>query len=93
MDTSYRRFGNAASAIRLTTLVLALWSAWAKPAAAAALFWDINGAAPGIGGTGAWNTTNAFWNTSAPAAAARRRSGTTGRSTTPSSRRERAPRR
>ena len=65
MDTSYRRFGNAALAIRLTTLVLALWSAWAKPVAAATLYWDINGVTPGLGGAGTWNTANNFWNTSA----------------------------
>ncbi len=35
------------------------------PAQAAPLYWDINGATPGSGGptpTGAWNTTNTFWN-------------------------------
>jgi len=28
----------------------------------ASLYWDVNGAAPGLGGTGNWNTAN-YWNT------------------------------
>ncbi|HXD04673.1 MAG TPA: autotransporter-associated beta strand repeat-containing protein, partial [Burkholderiaceae bacterium] len=32
---------------------------------AATLYWDINGNGTGLGGLGTWNTTNAFWNTSA----------------------------
>ncbi|WP_431112838.1 YadA family autotransporter adhesin [Variovorax paradoxus] len=40
-------------------------AAWAMPAVAATLYWDINGNTAGTGGTGTWNTANAFWNTSA----------------------------
>jgi fibronectin-binding autotransporter adhesin len=32
------------------------------------LYWDINGNTAGLGGTGAWNTANTFWNTSATGA-------------------------
>lgn len=52
-------------ALRLTVLAFAVASAWAMPAAAATLYWDTNGATPGLGGAGTWNTTNNFWNTSA----------------------------
>jgi fibronectin-binding autotransporter adhesin len=52
------------SALRLTTLVVALATAWATLAAAATLYWDINGVTPGLGGAGIWNTANNFWNTS-----------------------------
>ncbi|WP_421522021.1 autotransporter outer membrane beta-barrel domain-containing protein [Ochrobactrum quorumnocens] len=37
----------------------------APPAFAGNLYWDPNGAAAGIGGTGSWNLTGAMWNTSA----------------------------
>lgn len=52
-------------ALRRTVLAFAVASAWAMPAPAATLYWDINGVTPGLGGAGTWNTTNNFWNTSA----------------------------
>ncbi|MBZ9767076.1 autotransporter-associated beta strand repeat-containing protein [Mesorhizobium sp. CA6] len=36
----------------------------AVPAGAADLYWDVNGTAVGLGGTGAWNTSSLFWNPS-----------------------------
>ncbi|WP_246681601.1 autotransporter-associated beta strand repeat-containing protein [Mesorhizobium sp. B2-4-3] len=36
----------------------------AVPAGAADLYWDVNGTAVGLGGTGAWNTTSLLWNPS-----------------------------
>ena len=53
------------SAMRTTLIAAALSLAWAMPAVADTLHWDINGAAPGLGGSGAWNTSSNFWNTSA----------------------------
>ncbi|WP_246677279.1 MULTISPECIES: autotransporter-associated beta strand repeat-containing protein [unclassified Mesorhizobium] len=34
------------------------------PAEAADLYWDVNGTAVGLGGTGAWNTSSLLWNPS-----------------------------
>lgn len=45
--------------------VLALVGVLAGPASAATRYWDINGNTAGVGGTGTWDTTSAFWNTSA----------------------------
>lgn len=44
---------------RSTLLVLA--AGMFSGASAADYQWDANGANPGLGGTGTWNTTNAFW--------------------------------
>ncbi|WP_368564705.1 autotransporter-associated beta strand repeat-containing protein [Pseudoxanthomonas sp. UTMC 1351] len=45
--------------LRLGTL-MALMTA-CLPASAADRWWDANGTAVGLGGTGTWNTTNVFW--------------------------------
>ena len=55
---------NRLSSSALAALGLALVCAGAAPATAADLYWDPNGNAAGLGGTGTWNTTNAFWNSS-----------------------------
>jgi autotransporter-associated beta strand protein len=36
----------------------------APQAKAANLYWDANGTTPGVGGTGSWDTTSAFWSSS-----------------------------
>lgn len=51
------------SAIRGALLpVLLLAGLGSMPAGAADLYWDVNGTAVGLGGTGAWNTSSLFWN-------------------------------
>src|SRR5262245_64019987 len=45
----------------LRGIAVALGTAWAAGADAASLQWDANGATPGSGGTGTWNTTTALW--------------------------------
>ncbi len=45
----------------LGTTAIALVLAGSPEAHAAAVQWDVNGAAVGAGGTGAWNTSSAFW--------------------------------
>jgi fibronectin-binding autotransporter adhesin len=40
-----------------------------SPAAADDLYWNPGGAGTGLGGNGAWNTTQSFWNTTGNAAA------------------------
>lgn len=65
--------GGFAAALPLTpyrVLALALLSitALVPPAAAATVYWDINGSTPGAGGTtptGTWNTANTNWSSSA----------------------------
>ena len=52
------------SRIGVTPIVAAMMLLFAQGSRAQTLYWDINGAASGIGGTGTWNTTNPFWNTS-----------------------------
>lgn len=44
--------------------VACLWGA--LPAAAAVLYWDVNGAADGTGGSGTWETSTALFRSSAP---------------------------
>ncbi len=46
---------------RIFTTALAVASACSPPALAASLQWDPNGATPGIGGSGTWNTSSLFW--------------------------------
>ena len=62
---SRTRTRSIGAALRRTLLGAALALAWAMPAAAATLYWDVNNALPGLGGTAVWNTTAAFWNTDA----------------------------
>lgn len=49
----------------LCNVALTLTAAWALPAPAATLYGDINGNTAGLGGTGSWDTTSAFWNSNA----------------------------
>ncbi|HXD05592.1 MAG TPA: ESPR domain-containing protein, partial [Burkholderiaceae bacterium] len=44
---------------------------------AATLYWDVNGTAAGLGGTGTWNTSNTNWNDSTGTAAPRSWNNTT----------------
>lgn len=63
------------------TLQLSLISlVMAGTAAASDRYWDSNGTAVGRGGSGAWNTSNAFWSQAAMALAVLIPPGTTRRS-------------
>ena len=44
-------------------LILALITALSVSAQAATLYWDVNGATTGVGGTGNWTTTGTTWST------------------------------
>jgi hypothetical protein len=53
---------------RVLALALVSITALVPPAAAATVYWDINGATPGAGGTtptGTWNAANTNWSSSA----------------------------
>ena len=50
---------------RLALFAAAGLSLSTPSAEAANLYWDANGGAAGVGGTGAWDTTSAFWSSSA----------------------------
>jgi fibronectin-binding autotransporter adhesin len=55
----------AAPAVRGALLHMAvLVGLGAVPAASADLYWDVNGTAIGLGGTGAWDTSSLLWNPS-----------------------------
>ena len=74
------------SPLRCATLMAAalMLAGTAPEAAAANLFWDVNGAGAGTGGTGNWDTTSLFWynagvsNTYAGGSTAAAYAGTTG---------------
>ena len=52
------------ASLMVAAAIFSVGVATAPKAKAANLYWDANGTNVGTGGTGAWNTTSAFWSTS-----------------------------